>query len=87
MGANISVNGKMAVIEGVDRLTAAPVKATDLRAGAALVIAALIAEGTSEIEDIEFIERGYEGIVDKLVGVGADIQKILVPDALVSKAQ
>ena len=80
MGANISVDGKMAVVEGVDHLTGAPVRATDLRAGAALVIAALCAEGTTEIEEIHHIERGYEGIVMKLRKIGADIQKIIVPD-------
>ena len=80
MGANISVDGKMAVIEGVPKLTGARVRATDLRAGAALVIAGLCAEGVTEIENIEFIERGYECIVEKLRGVGADIQKVLVPD-------
>ena len=81
MGANISVDGKMAVIEGVSRLTGARVRATDLRAGAALVIAGLCAEGITEIENIEYIERGYEGIVEKLRGVGADIRKVTLPDA------
>ncbi len=81
MGANISVDGKMAVIEGVSRLTGAPVKATDLRAGAALVIAALAAEGVTEIEDIEHIERGYEKIVEKLIQIGADIKKQITPDS------
>ncbi|WMJ83555.1 UDP-N-acetylglucosamine 1-carboxyvinyltransferase [Oscillospiraceae bacterium LTW-04] len=81
MGANISVDGKMAVIEGVTRLTGAPVKATDLRAGAALIIAALAAEGVTEIEDIEHIERGYEKIVEKLVHIGADIKKQITPDS------
>ena len=80
MGANVSVEGKMAVVEGVSKLTGAPVRATDLRAGAALVIAALSAEGTTEIEDIQYIERGYENMVAKLKAVGADIQKIVVPD-------
>lgn len=87
MGANISVDGKMAVIEGVDHLTGAPVKATDLRAGAALIIAALCAKGTTEIEEIHHIERGYEGIVTKLKKIGADIQKIQVPDDVQAKAQ
>ena len=87
MGANISVDGKMAVIEGVDHLTGAPVKATDLRAGAALIIAALCAHGTTEIEEIHHIERGYEGIVTKLKKIGADIQKIQVPDDVQAKAQ
>ena len=80
MGANISVDGKMAVVEGVSKLTGAPVRAADLRAGAAMIIAALTAEGTTEIEDIHYIERGYENIVAKLTAVGADIQKIIVPD-------
>jgi UDP-N-acetylglucosamine 1-carboxyvinyltransferase len=87
MGANISVDGKMAVVQGVDRLTAAPLKATDLRAGAALVIAALMTQGRTEIEDIEHIERGYEMIVEKLCALGADVQKILVPDHVLAKAQ
>jgi len=80
IGANISVDGKMAVVEGVSKLTGAPVRAADLRAGAAMIIAALTAEGTTEIEDIHYIERGYENIVAKLTAVGADIQKIIVPD-------
>lgn len=76
MGAKIQVDGKIAVIEGVDELTAAHVSATDLRAGAALLIAALVAKGTSEIEDIHHIERGYENITEKLVALGADIRKV-----------
>ena len=66
MGAKISVDGRVAVIEGVDKLYGASVKATDLRAGAALVIAGLSAEGVTEIEDIHHIERGYEYIVEFL---------------------
>src|SRR5699024_6787718 len=62
MGANIKVEDRVAVIEGVDKLSGAPVMATDLRAGAALIIAGLMAEGTTEIEDIEHIDRGYENI-------------------------
>ena len=73
MGANIRVDGKVAVIQGVNELRAAPVKACDLRAGAAMVIAGLCAEGNTRIEDIHYIERGYENIVEKLRGVGADI--------------
>ena len=76
MGAAISVDGKLAVIEGVDQLEGAPVKATDLRAGAAMVVAALGAKGTTEIEDIQHIERGYEDVVGKLTAIGADIKKI-----------
>lgn len=80
MGANISVDGKVAVIEGCGTLHAAPVRATDLRAGAAMVIAGLAASGTTEIEDIYHIERGYEEIVSKLQKVGADIKKVVLPD-------
>ena len=60
MGAQISVEGRLAIIEGGVPLTAAPVKATDLRAGAAMIIAALEINGTTEISNIQFIERGYE---------------------------
>lgn len=80
MGAQISVDGKMAVVEGVDHLAAAPVKATDLRAGAAMVIAALAARGTSEIEKISIIERGYEHIEEKLRALGADIRRVSIQD-------
>ena len=76
MGADILVDGKVAVIQGGKPLTAAPVKAVDLRAGAALVIAGLAAKGTTEVEDIHHIERGYECIVDKLRHLGADIELV-----------
>ena len=76
MGARIQVDGKVAVIEGVEKLTGAPVRASDLRAGAALVIAGLAAEGTTEIEEIAYIERGYEDIVEKLRKLGADISRV-----------
>ena len=72
-GANIEVDGKVAVIEGVDKLKGAPVRATDLRAGAAMIIAGLMAEGTTEITHIHHIERGYENIIEKLNTLGADI--------------
>ena len=81
MGAHIQVDGKVAVIEGVDKLTGAPVRASDLRAGAALVIAGLAAEGTTEIEEIGYIERGYEDIVEKLRKLGADIARVTFEDA------
>ncbi len=80
MGADISVDGKVAVIEGVDHLTGAPVKAADLRAGAALIIAGLSTNGTTEIEDIYHIERGYENMEIKLRKLGADIVKRVIPD-------
>ena len=86
MGANISVDGKVAVIEGIASFHSAPVKATDLRAGAAMIIAALTAEGTSEIEDIYHIERGYENIVQKFNLLGADIRKISIPDEVLTEA-
>ncbi len=80
MGAEIQVDGKVAVIEGVPALTGAPVAACDLRAGAAMVIAGLCAEGTTVVEDIEYIERGYQDIVGKLRGLGADIIAVSEPD-------
>ncbi len=86
MGARIQVDGKIAVIEGVDGLTGAPVRACDLRAGAALVIAGLCAEGRTEVEDVYHIERGYENFVAKLQGVGADIVSVSVSEAPVSSA-
>lgn len=76
MGAKIKVDGKVAIITGVDELTSAPVKATDLRAGAAMVLAGLAANGTTEIDNIEFIDRGYDNIVEKLSAVGADIKRV-----------
>ncbi len=79
MGANIQVDGRVAVIEGVPELQPAPVRAPDLRAGAALLIAALCAKGVSEIEEICHIERGYEDIVEKMQGLGADIKRIEKP--------
>ncbi|MDD6032663.1 MAG: UDP-N-acetylglucosamine 1-carboxyvinyltransferase [Oscillospiraceae bacterium] len=80
MGADISVDGKVAVIQGVGRLKGAPVKANDLRAGAAMIIAGLAAEGVTEIEDIHYIERGYDAIEKKLRSLGADIRKITIPE-------
>ncbi len=79
MGAHIQVDGKVAVIEGVDHLTGAPVHACDLRAGAAMVVAGLAAQGATEIDGIHHIERGYETIVEKLANLGADIQIVSLP--------
>lgn len=79
MGANIQVDGRVAVIEGVQELFSAPVRATDLRAGAALVVAALCVNGISEVDEIEHIERGYENIVEKLRSLGADIKRVQIP--------
>lgn len=83
MGANIKVDGKMAIVEGGTPLSAAPVRAVDLRAGVAMIIAGLTAEGQTEIDDIYHIERGYDDIVGKLRSVGADIKKISIPDTYV----
>ena len=80
MGASIQVDDKTAVVEGVDHLTGAPIQATDLRAGAALVIAALAAQGESRITGVSYIERGYEDIIEKLRALGADIRAVDVPD-------
>ena len=85
MGAMVQVDGQVAVFEGVDKLNPAPLRASDLRAGAAMVVAALMADGTSEIEEIGHIERGYENIVEKLRGLGAEISKVeRMPAALES---
>ena len=75
MGANIRVDGRIAMLDGVKKLTGCPVTATDLRAGAALVLAGLAAEGQTEIGSVYHIDRGYDRIVDKLQGLGADISR------------
>lgn len=80
MGANIKVDGKTAVVEGVEKLSPAKVRAVDLRAGAAMIIAGLATKGKTEIEDIHFIERGYVNVVGKLAAVGASIKKVVIPD-------
>ena len=80
MGANIKADGQLAVVQGVEQLKGAPVKADDLRAGAAMIIAGLAASGTTEIEDILHIDRGYEDVVVKLKGLGADIKRTYTPE-------
>ena len=80
MGAEIQVDGRVAVIEGGKRLTGAPVHACDLRAGAAMVIAGMCASGTTVVDDVRFIERGYENFVGKLKALGADIECVDEPD-------
>ena len=86
MGANIQVDGQVAVIEGVKELHPAPLRATDLRAGAAMVMAALAANGVSEVDETIHIERGYENIVEKLQALGADIRRVEIPANAVSRA-
>ena len=80
MGAEIQVDGRVAIIEGGTRLTGAPVMACDLRAGAAMVIAGMCASGVTQVEDIHYIERGYENFVGKLRHLGADIEIVSFPD-------
>ena len=80
MGAEIQVDGRVAVIEGGKRLTGAPVHACDLRAGAAMVIAGMCASGTTVVDDVRFIERGYENFVGKLKALGADIECVDEPE-------
>ncbi|MDP4120817.1 MAG: UDP-N-acetylglucosamine 1-carboxyvinyltransferase [Bacillota bacterium] len=75
MGAHISADGRLAIIEGVSDLTAANIRAHDLRAGAAMIIAGLCAKGITEIDNVEYIERGYEDIIGKLTSLGAEICK------------
>jgi UDP-N-acetylglucosamine 1-carboxyvinyltransferase len=76
MGANIRIDGRTSVVEGVERLTGCQVKATDLRAGAAMVLAGLVAEGETQVGYIHHIDRGYDDLVGKLVGLGADIKRV-----------
>ena len=82
MGANIKVEGNTAIIDGVNRYTGAGIAAPDLRAGAALVLAALAAEGFSTVDDIHFIERGYEDFPEKLQSLGGIIEKVDSEQAL-----
>ena len=76
MGAHIKVEGKVAVVEGVPRLSGAPVEATDLRGGAALVVAGLAAEGVTEITGLHHLDRGYERMEDTLRAVGAVLERV-----------
>ena len=78
--------GQVAVIEGIKELRPAPLRATDLRAGAAMVVAALAANGVSEIDETIHIERGYENIVEKLQQIGADIRRVEIPANSISRA-
>ena len=80
MGAKIMVDSQNATIIGVEQLTGAVVKSTDLRAGAALVIAGLVAQGVTEVRGVHYIKRGYENLVEKLRGIGADIEELPLED-------
>jgi UDP-N-acetylglucosamine 1-carboxyvinyltransferase len=76
MGANISIDGRTAVVHGPAQLSGTTVQASDLRASAGLVLAGLVASGVTVIDRVYHIDRGYEGIVEKLRGVGADIERV-----------
>lgn len=80
MGAKITAQGKTAIFEGVDSLYGAPVYATDLRAGAALIIAGICADGVTEVYNLEHIDRGYENIEEKFRSIGADIKRVTEED-------
>jgi UDP-N-acetylglucosamine 1-carboxyvinyltransferase len=75
MGADIRTEGHHAVIRGVEHLEAAPVRALDIRAGAAMVIAALVADGTTEISDMHHVDRGYEDLEERLAVLGAELHR------------
>ena len=80
MGAQIQVDGNLAIIEGVERLTGAQLEACDLRAGAAMLIAALAAHGISQITNVQYIERGYEDVIGKIRGVGGHIRAVEITE-------
>jgi len=89
MGASIKTDGRTAVVTGVERLDGAPVKATDIRAGAALLVAALAAEGESELTELHHLDRGYVNLVSKLRELGANIERYgdLAPVAQADSSQ
>ena len=80
LGADVRTDGHHAVVRGRDRLSGAPVTAHDIRAGAGLVLAGLVADGTTEVGEVFHVDRGYEGFADKLVSLGADVRRETVPD-------
>ena len=75
LGADIRTDGHHAAIRGRDRLSGAPVRATDIRAGAGLVLAGLVAEGVTTVAEVQHVDRGYQGFVDNLVALGADVRR------------
>jgi UDP-N-acetylglucosamine 1-carboxyvinyltransferase len=81
LGADVRMQNNVAIVKGVERLSGAPVMATDIRASAALVIAALVAEGETRISRIYHLDRGYEAIEQKLAALGADVTRIKEPGA------
>ena len=87
MGANIQVNNKVAVFDGVKELIGAPISACDLRAGAAMIIAGAAANGITEISAIHHVERGYEDVVGKMRGIGVQIETRDFPDPVEEPAK
>jgi UDP-N-acetylglucosamine 1-carboxyvinyltransferase len=82
LGADVRTDGKHAVVRGRERLSGAPVRAHDIRAGAALVLAGLVAEGVTEVGEVHHVDRGYAGFVEQLVALGADVRREAAPDEL-----
>ena len=82
LGADVRTDGHHAVVRGREQLSGAPVTAHDIRAGAALVMAGLVAEGVTEVYDVHHIDRGYEGFVESLVALGGDVRRETGPDPL-----
>ena len=80
MGADIVIEGHHAIVHGVDGFSGTQVKSPDLRGGAALVMAGLVADGVTTVSDIHHIDRGYEGFVEKLASLGARIRRTTLPD-------
>jgi UDP-N-acetylglucosamine 1-carboxyvinyltransferase len=82
LGADVRTDGHHAVVRGRERLSGAPVRATDIRAGAGLVLAGLVAEGTTEVSDVFHVDRGYEGFIEQLRALGADVVRVAADDLL-----
>ena len=80
MGADVKIDGRSAIVQGISSLTGAPVKATDLRAGAALILAGFVADGVTEIDNVYHIDRGYDGIEKKFSNLGANIYRKIIKD-------
>jgi UDP-N-acetylglucosamine 1-carboxyvinyltransferase len=82
LGADVRSDGHHAAIRGRDRLSGAPVRATDIRAGAGLVLAGLVADGVTTIAEVHHVDRGYQGFVDSLVALGADVRREAVRESI-----
>ncbi len=82
LGADVRTDGHHAVVRGREQLSGAPVRAHDIRAGAGLVLAALVADGVTELSDVHHVDRGYQGFVESLVSLGAEVRREVVADDL-----